>query len=378
MPVATRVTVMHVITDLGSGGAQSTLLRLVSGSQKFRHVVVSLADEGKLAPTLRSAGADVYALRMNRALPSPIAIFSLARHIRRDRPSLIQTWLYHADLIGVLAAGVARFKPVAWNLRCSNMELTRYRWATRAVLSVLIRLSSHADVAIANSEAGRRWHSELGYRPRRWELIPNGIDTFVYRPDAGARAKWRNRLGIKDRKILVGMAARHDPMKDHENMLRAAAKAARGQSDLAFVLAGRGVSRNDPRLAQLADSVGVPVHLIDECDDLPGLNAALDIGVLSSAFGEGFPNVVAEIMATGVPCVVTDVGDAAAIVDATGLVIPPRDPEALAQAVLTLAADSTLRARLGEAARQRIAQRYKLSDMVSAYEELWQRLAITA
>ncbi|MGH7007494.1 MAG: glycosyltransferase, partial [Stellaceae bacterium] len=129
-----------------------------------------------------------------------------------------------------------------------------------------------------------------------------------------------------------------------------------------------------PYLAQLAADVGAPVHLIDECDDLSGLNAALDIGVLSSAFGEGFPNFVAEAMAAGVPCIVTDVGDAAAIVDTTGLVVRPRDPEALAQAMSTLAADPALRTRLGTAARQRIEQRYKLSDMISGYEALWERL----
>src|SRR5690348_8860427 len=165
-PAATRATVMHVITDLGPGGAQTVLLRLITGSRKFRHVVVSLADVGKLAPALRAAGAEIFALHMHPTVPSPGAIFRLARLIRRERPALVQTWLYHADLIGVLAARIARFRPVAWNVRCSNMELSRYRWSTRAVLRALIRLSSWPDIVIVNSDAGRRWHSELGYRPR--------------------------------------------------------------------------------------------------------------------------------------------------------------------------------------------------------------------
>lgn len=371
---AARATIIHVITDLGAGGAQTVLLRLATDSQKFKHIVVSLADEGKLARVLRSAGADVFALHMSRSLPLPGAIFRLARLIRRERPALVQTWLYHADLVGVLAAKIARFRPLAWNLRCSNMDLTRYRWSTRAVLRLLVRLSSWPDAVIVNSEAGRRWHRELGYRPKRWELVLNGVDTNVFRPDAAARTRWRQRLGIKDGEILIGMVARRDPMKDHEGMLRAAAEATRKQRGLAFVLAGRGVTRNDPRLARLAADVGTPVHLIDECDDPPGLNTALDIGVLSSAFGEGFPNVVAEAMATGVPCVVTDVGDAASIVGETGRVVPPRSPGALAQALIALAANAPLRAQLGAAARRRVLENFDLATAVARYEAVWTSL----
>jgi glycosyltransferase involved in cell wall biosynthesis len=374
-PEAAIPVIMHVITDLGSGGAEYMLLRLVAASRKFRHVVVSLAGEGRLAEALRSAGAEVFALRMNRNLPSPGAIFRLARLIRRSRPVVLQTWLYHADLIGLLAAKLARFKPVAWNLRCSNMNLSRYRLSTRAIVKLLIFMSPWTDMVVVNSEAGCRWHCDIGYRPKYWELVSNGVDATVFRPDPEARMRWRQRLGVGEGDILVGMAARRDPMKDHEGMLRAAAIAARRQPGLAFVLAGRGVSRGDAILKRLADDVSAPVHLIDACDDLPGLDAALDVCVLSSAFGEGFPNVVAETMAAGVPCVVTDVGDSAAIVDTTGLVVLPGDPQALAEAITKLASDRDLRARLGEAARRRIETRYKLSDMVARYETLWQRLA---
>lgn len=371
-----KLTIVHVITKLGAGGAERMLLRLVATSKFFRHIVVSLTTEGELGTALRSAGAEVFVLRMNQDFPSPFAVFRLASVIRRERPVIVQTWLYHADLVGLIAARLANVgAAVVWNLRCSNMDLSKYRWSTRVVVKSLIWLSSWPDMVMVNSHAGRRWHAKLGYRARRWELAPNGVDTAVFRPDPEARARWRQRLNAKNSDILVGMVARRDPMKDHEGMLRAAANAARDQPGLAFVLAGNGVTQADPMLARLADDVRAPVHLIGECDDPASLNAALDIAVLSSAFGEGFPNVVAEAMAAAVPCVVTDVGDAATIIGSTGVAVRPHDPDALAGAIVALAADRPMRTGLGEAARRRIEEHYSLAAAIERYETLWRQLA---
>lgn len=373
-----RPTIVHVITELGAGGAEHMLLRLVAASTGYRHIVVSLSGEGALTNAIRAAGADVLSLGMRRHILSLGAIFALTRIIRRERPLVLQTWLYHADLMGTVAARLTNFRPVAWNLRCSNMDLSRYRWSTRVVVKILILLSSWPDVVMTNSAAGRRWHTDLGYRPRRWEFVPNGVDATIFRPDAEARAHWRRRFDVKDGDVLIGMVARRDPMKDHEGMLRAAAEAARHHQNLAFVLAGRGITRADPTLVQLADAVGAPVHLIGECDDPAGLNAALDIAVLSSAFGEGFPNVVAEAMVAGVPCIVTDVGDAASIVGDTGHVVPPRSPDALAQAILMLANDAPLRVRLGAAARRRMIENFDLAAVAACYEAAWASLIAPA
>jgi glycosyltransferase involved in cell wall biosynthesis len=377
-PGPPKPTILHVITELGSGGAERMLLRLVTAATRHRHVVVSLSRTDTLNAAMCAAGAEVHSLGMKRDVPSIPAIFRLARIIQRERPAVVQTWLYHADLTGLIAARLANIgTPVAWNLRCSNMDLSKYRWSTRLVVKLLSWISSWPDVVMVNSLSGKHWHVGLGYRPKRWELVPNGVNATVFHPDLEARARWRQRLNVQNNEILVGMVARRDPMKDHEGMLRAAANAARDQAGLAFVLAGSGVTRADPVLARLADDVGAPVHLIGERDDTAGLNAALDIAVLSSAFGEGFPNVVAEAMATAVPCVVTDVGDAAAIIDSTGVVVPPGDPAALAGAIVALAANRPVRTRLGETARRRIREHYSLTAATERYETLWQRLAAT-
>lgn len=364
--------VLHVIAGLGIGGAEGMLERLVQIPGPFRHVIVSLTGDGERGERLRKADIEVADLGMRRGLPSPAALWRLVRLMRRLRPTILQTWMYHGDLLGIIAAPLARRPPVIWNLRCSNMDFSHYRRTTRWVMHILAHLSSLPKAVLANSEAGQRWHAQLGYRPREWILLPNGIDVERFLPDPQARVRWRNRLGIGPNTVLVGMCARRDPMKDHETLLRAMSLVT---GDVACAMVGRGVNPGDAALADLAAKSSKKIHLLGYCEDMPGFMAALDIAVLASGFGEGFPNVVAEAMACAVPCIVTDVGDAAAIVGCTGRVIAPNDASALANSISALAADPAERARLSVLARDRVVMQYTLHAVASRYHELWARLA---
>jgi glycosyltransferase involved in cell wall biosynthesis len=364
--------VLHVIAGLGIGGAEGMLERLVRMPGPFRHVIVSLTGDGERGERLRKVGIEVADLGMRRGLPSPVALWRLARLIRRLRPTVLQTWMYHGDLLGIIAALLAGHPPVIWNLRCSNMDFSRYRRTTRWIMHILARLSSLPKAVLVNSEAGQRWHSQLGYRPREWAVLPNGIDVEKFCPDAQARLRWRNRLGVGPNTVLVGMCARRDPMKDHETLIRAMTLVA---GDIVCAMVGRGVDPADAALADLAAKSNKKIHLLGYCEDMPGFMAALDIAVLASSFGEGFPNVVAEAMACAVPCVVTDVGDAALIVGCTGKVVAPGDASALANSISALAADPGERARLGTLARDRIVMQYTLPVVASRYHELWTRFA---
>lgn len=359
-----RPTILHVITDLGTGGAEATLARLVRLDGPFRHVVVSLMAGGMWRGYLSAAGIEVADLGMRRGVPSPIGLWRLARLIRNYRPALVQTWLYHGDLLGFLATRMAGRIPIVWNLRCSDMDFRRYSRITSLVVRALSWLSPFTAAIVVNSEAGRRWHIKLGYRPPKWELLPNGIDVMEFRPSIEARQRWRKKLGLSEDSILIGMAARRDPMKDHEGLLTAASLL---PENICFAMVGDGVTATDPSLA--CERRGI--HLLGRCNDMPGFFSALDIAVLASNFGEGFPNVVAEAMACGVPCIVTDVGDSAEIVAETGLIVPPRDPVRLAAAMQTMAEQASTRSHLGKLARERISTRYALPIVSARYENFW-------
>jgi len=226
---------------------------------------------------------------------------------------------------------------------------------------------------VVNSEAGRRQYERHGYSPRRWQLISNGFDLKVLRPDPAARNAVRDALRVRADAPLIGLVARFDPLKDHGTFLRAAGVLARTDSAVHFVLIGNGVVPGNALLDRLVRQEGLAgrLHMLGERRDIPWLTAALDISSLSS-YAEGFPNVIGEAMACGVPCVVTDVGDCRVIVGETGVVVPPRDPHALAEGWRTLLRmDREARSRLGEAARQRIERHFSLRHIVNEYEQLY-------
>jgi glycosyltransferase involved in cell wall biosynthesis len=367
--------VLHLITTLQSGGAQAMLLKLVSspGCGALSHVVVEMTAPSESHERIRRAGVRTHSLRMTRGRASISAVARFARILRQERPALVQTWLYHADLLGLLALPVLRV-PLVWNVRCSwHVDLRGVAPRTCA------RLSRLPTAVVVNSQAGQTVHRQLGYHPRRWCLIGNGFDLQVFRPDPTAGPRLRAELGLAPESVLIGIVGRWDPNKDHATFLAAAAVLARRRPDVHFVLIGEGMASANTTLHELIAECGLVerAHLLGRRSDVAWLTAALDIACCTS-LGEGFPNVVGEAMAAGVPCVTTDVGDAAQLVGDPELVVPTRDPTALAQVwTRLLALDAPALRALGMSGRERIAQRYALSSVISQYESLYQELTLT-
>ena len=373
------VRVVHLIPDLDTGGAEMMLARLVASLDRSRiqSVVISMTDVGPVGKSIADTGTAVVSLGMRRRGLDVIAWAKLVALLRRLRPDVLQTWLYHADVAGVIAAKCAGIRRVAWNIRCTEIDLRDYSALLRLVIRTAAWISHWPSIIVSNSEAGRVAHQRIGYARERWTIIPNGIDVDLFRPSAAARSRLRLELGLVDQVPLVGMLARFHPMKDHETFLRAAARLAGTREDVQFVLAGRGVDSNAV-LAGVVEELGLHgrVHMFGERHDVPDLLAAFDVAVMSSSMSEGFPTVIAEAMSCGTPCVVTDVGDAALIVGNSGVVVPPRQPDALAAGIAQLldldgAADRSLRASV----RDVIVQRFGIVDIANRYTQLWMDLA---
>ena len=373
--------VMHVITGLSTGGAETMLLKLLSASSRsMEHVVVSLGDEGTIGPRIAALGVPVHCLRLQRNAPNPIHALSILRLARRIDPQLIQGWMYHGNLMASMAAlalgksAPVKKPPVLWNIRQTVYDLRRERWLTARLILLGGRLSARPAAIIYNSQTSAGQHEELGYRVEKRVIIPNGFDCQALRPDEAARKEVRAELGVSDDIVLVGLVARYHPMKDHAGFLQAAGMLARSHRQARFVLAGTGVSSKQSELAEAVGQNGLQdrVILLGERSDIPRLNNAFDIACSASAWGEGFSNSIGEAMACGIPCAVTDVGDSAYIVGNSGLVAPPREPNALACAIAHLidlgcAGRQQLRAK----ARKRIETDFSLPAIVRRYEELY-------
>jgi len=370
-----KPVVMHIIAGLGNGGAEATLFRLCRHDTSHRHVVISLTDDGKYGPLLRDIGVTVLPLGMMPGKPSPGRLWALWRALRSTRPDIVQTWMYHADLLGGVMARLAGVRRVIWNIRHSGLEATSLKRNTRRIARLCARLSGwvpHAIICCA--QEAKCTHAAFGYETARMTVIPNGYDISAFHAPASGGLRLRP-PDVPGHVPLIGMVARLDVNKDHRGFLQALG----GLRDKAIpfhaVLAGQGMTFETKELADMVRATDLQsmVSAIGPRSDMPAVYRAMDLHVLYS-LSEGFPNVVAEAMLCGTPCVVSDVGDAARIVGETGWVVPPSDPAALTAAIEDALAgmqDKTAWAARQDMARNRITQRYAMSSMVEAYAQVW-------
>lgn len=369
--------ILHVITGLYTGGAEMMLAKLVERMAlgDAESAVVSLTKGGSLVESIAALGIPVTLLDMPRGGRSAAGFARLVRTIRRYKPDLVQSWMYHANLMAGLAAQLAGRPPVIWGIRQSDLDPRISKPSTIRVAKMGARCSRWLPVKIVCcAENARIVHEAMGYSPDRMLVIPNGFDLDRFRPDAGARQALRRELGLPDTALLIGLAARCDPQKDHRSFLAAAAIVHRQNPSMHLVLCGDGIDGTNATLAGwIAEhELGAVTHLLGPRTDMARIMAGCDVMVSSSAFGEGFPNVLGEAMAAGTPCVATDVGDSRLIIGDTGRIVPPRDPAALAGALLAiLSLSDDERHALGERARARIAERYSLAAVTAQYAALY-------
>jgi glycosyltransferase involved in cell wall biosynthesis len=371
-------SIVHLITDLNTGGSEAALVNLVSrlDSARFTNTIISLTNRGSHGPALDRLGVPVTELNMKPSRPNLMALWRLQRALRRARPDILQTWLFHADFLGLVAGRAAGIRSICWNIRCAELRKVDHPASLFFLLRILARLSSLPVAVVVNSEAGRSAHEALGYHPRRWEFIPNGIDVEAFGPSEERRDRWRQATGLARDTPVVGLVARYHPIKDHATFLDAAAAVAASMPDVHFMMAGRGADPTNVALVEAVARRGLAgrISLCGEVTDTPSLFCAFDVAV-SASYSEAFPNVVGEAMACGVPCVVTDAGDSARIVGGTGVVVPTRDPAAMSAAIMRLLAmNPSARAALGREARARIAADYSLDRMATRYEALYDGL----
>ncbi|MCX7901004.1 MAG: glycosyltransferase, partial [Burkholderiaceae bacterium] len=285
-----------VITGLATGGAEIMLQKVLERMTRLRvGRVVALRSGGELEDRFRASGFDVVGLDMKPGVPDPRAVWRLAHVLRKDGADVVSTWMYHADIVGGLAARLAGL-PVVWSLRNSTLSPDATKLSTRAVVRACAALSHMVPAAIIScSYRARDVHIRLGYKASKFRVIPNGFDIGRFAPSNEARLAVRRELGISDDAPLVGLVARFDPQKNHAGFLEAAQSIHQQRPDVRFVMVGAGVTRDNPALTGDIRDRGLSgvVALLGRREDMPQLMAALDV-LVSSSYGEAFPNVLGE------------------------------------------------------------------------------------
>lgn len=373
------IRVTHIITGLSIGGAEKVLLRLLDTMDRegFDNRVISLTDLGPLSDGMRATGAHVSAMQFLKGRSNLAPLARLRAELRLQKPDLVQTWMYHADLIGGVMARASINAPVVWNLRQSTLDPRHSKKSTINTSKACAYLSSRVPhTIVCGSQAACEVHSKLGYDASKMLILRNGFNTQKYVPLADQRSAFRAQLNLPDDAILIGNPSRYDPQKDHQTFLQAATRVADEVANAHFVLCGDQITAQNDELMAALTKLGLceRVHLLGSLDAIIPYYAALDMLVLSSAYGEGAPNVLGEAMSMEIPCIATDIGDSADIVGDTGFIVPPREADALARAMVNLAQDPGARRARGQAARTRIEHFFPLATMVDRYEELYRRV----
>lgn len=370
------MNILHIIVDLEIGGAELMLKRLLEAQKKkgdFHNIVVSLTSIGSIGRELQLKGIEVHAMEMKSNLMFPFIVWRLARLIKNSSIDLVQTWMYHADLIGGLAARISGSCPVIWGVRSTKIPqgiLSITYWLVRICAIFSYWLPSRI---VCCSESAKNEHESLGYFKKKLITIPNGYNFSVFDAQVNSRKKARSLIGYSDRDIVIGIVGRFDPLKDFNNFICAASKLSLLSLNVKFLMIGRGLDWSNSVLADWIKSKGLEYKftLLGEKSDIPYYLSAMDIFCMSS-FYEGFPNVVVEAMAMGLPCVVTRAGDADKIVHDKNYVVSVKDSSALSEALFRMC-NLKLKDRqlIGELSSKKVRLEYDINNISTQYENLY-------
>lgn len=364
--------IAFLIDRLNHDGAARQLVVLAKALRAVGHSVVVIAfyDDNPLEAELVRSGVAVRTLGKRSRWDIVPFLRRLASTVTQERPDVLHSYLGVPNL---LAVGLKPWFPpvkIVWAVRASDTRMQWYGWIPQILDGLAPLLSRYPDLIVANSIAGRQHAVERGYPPEKVVVVSNGIDTARFGPCADARMHFRARWRIAPTDMLVGVVGRLDPIKDHATFLRAAGLLRTARGHVRFACVGDGPDDYVFHMRRLAASLGLRdrVVWVPNQTDMSEVYNGLDV-LCSTSLSEGFPNVVAEAMACGVPCVVTDVGDSARVAGRYGIAIPPGDARALADGIrAVLDTPDRERARTASARRSWIASEFSVDRLVRSSE----------
>lgn len=372
-----KLRLVVFLGSLGTGGAERQfsqlchtlalaghdvhLVTLIAGGQNWDWLVA------QQSPVKLSALSTTSTSKLLFFIQLWLAPWKLRRYLKRHKIRVLYSALYLSNLIALLACFRLKQTRLVWGIRASNIGMN---WQRAIPFKLSAWLSRFVPLMVSNSYAGLLFHQNAKFRTQSTQVIPNGINVDRFYPDPEAGLAMRQQLGLSNEIVAIGLIGRLDPMKDHANFLQAAKCLVATHSHLRFICFGAGKSEYTSQLKQLTDELALGPYVIwaGAHSNMNAVYNAMDIVCSSSAYGEGFPNVIGEAMACAKPCVVTDNGDSARIVEGVGISVPIKDPKALADGLSRMLAQDYK--NIGQQARQKIQQHYTAENTLSATRKM--------
>jgi glycosyltransferase involved in cell wall biosynthesis len=362
--------IIHIITGLNSGGAESMLYKLIKYSDKtqYYHEVISLMDEGVIGEKIKGEGVRVHSLNLNKKnlISSVIKAIKICKNF-----DIVNTWLYHADIIGFLIAKIFLSKRLIWNIRHSNLDKDSNKSRTLKIVKLNCYLSKYVDFVTYNSESALENHYKAGYLNENSIVIPNGFELDRFQHDLESRQRIRGELGLNENQKVIITVGRWNIQKDYYTLLKALKKLKENNKNFKMLMCGTNLDLSNKELLGLINSYQLEenIILLGRRDDIPGLLSAADIYV-SSSLGESFSNSIGEAMACELPCVVTNVGDSKKIIGDYGIAVESKDFNALSDSILSFIENKNIN-RIGKNARLRIKAQYDIKSIIIIFESLF-------
>ena len=366
--------ILHVINGLDDGGAEGVLYRICKYDKEHEHIVVSMQDFGKYGALLRSQVIEVRVLNISGLKTLPKAILEFRQILKETKPDLIQTWMYHANIFaGILTKIFYYKKPVFWNIRCTIMKLGEAGFVTY-ILTYLGSLLSYfiPDCIIVCADSIKSDHKQIGYKSSKIKIIENGFDLkhFNFSPKL-----FKKKTNVSKTDVVVGVLGRFHPQKNHNLAIKSCSLAIKNGQDIKLYLAGSGMTTDEPLLKNLIGKYSMEnfTRLFGALKDVRIFFNEIDVLLLPSRFGEGFPNVLAEAMASGIPCIATSIGDSKKIIGQTGWIVSTQKPKEIVSAfeeIIEMKKNNSW-LEMKTAARHQIDQNFSISKMITSYSKCW-------
>lgn len=368
-----KMKITHVIIGLNIGGAELMLKRLIDGTESQRgvkHSIISLTDLGVLGKELLASGIEVKYLGMKNAFFLPLVFFKLRQEIKKQQPDLVQTWMYHADILGGLAAKSLKVKRIIWNVRNTNFGLNGFMHKALIKVSAIIS-KNIPDKIIYVSQSAKLSHERVGYDKTKSIVINNGFDTSKYSKRIADREKVREEFQYNEQDIVILSVGRYAPSKDHLNFIKAAKMAIKQNINIKVLMIGLNVDMYNSKLLNVIGDDISSFYLAGQRNDIPSVFSGVDVFCLHS-LTEGFPNVLGEAMSSALPCITTRAGDAELILHDCKYTVDISDAEGLAKVMgIVSKKSSDEKAVMGKMNRQIILENYTIENIRKKYVTLY-------
>ncbi len=373
--------ILHIITGLNDGGAEAILYRLCKFNKSQSHHVISLSGPGKYGEKLEKIGVNTHYLDLNNVfeiLFSPIKLFFL---IKKIDPNIVQTWMYHADFMGGLIAKLSGIKKIFWGVHHTTLVKNESKKITIMIANINCFLSKFIPTNIIYcAQKSMEVHKEFGFDNKKGVVIRNGYDIKEFFPFVTEKDNANHAFNLPNTSFRIGHVGRDDPQKDHITLLNAFDILREKKLDFHATLVGTGLDNDNQRLLKIIREKNLSNHvsLLGRRDEIPKYMNLIDLFVLSSSFGEAFPNVLNEAMACGTPCIATDIGDSKYIVGNSGWIVPPKCPEVFADKIIYAANEKKYNPSEWDkrkfSCRERIVNNFSIETMVEKYKKEWSRI----